>query len=52
MFVFLLREKEKDREQGRGREREREREGIPSKLSTVGPEPDAGLEFTNLEIMT
>ena len=34
------------REQGRGRER------IPSRLLSVGAEPDAGLELTNREIMT
>ena len=33
---------------GRGRERGR----IPSRLCTVSPEPDAGLEPTNREIMT
>ena len=30
----------------------RERERIPSRLHTVSTEPDAGLEFTNCEIMT
>ena len=35
---------------GRGRKRERER--IPSRLRTVSPEPDAGLELMNREIMT
>ena len=34
------------------RERERERERISSSLSTVSAEPNAGLELTNLEIMT
>ena len=31
---------------------QREREGIPSRLCTVIPEPDSGLEPTNCEIMT
>ena len=37
---------------GAERERERERERIPSKLHTVSPEPSAGLNPTNCEIMT
>ena len=35
-----------------GAERKRERETIPSRLHTVRPESDAGLEPTNHEIMT
>ena len=31
-------------------ERERERERITSRLHTVSPEPDVGLELTNCEI--
>ena len=38
-------------ESGVGAERERG-ERIPSRLSTVGTEPDVGLELTNCEIMT
>ena len=30
---------------------ERERERIPSRLSAVSPEPNAGLKLTDLEIM-
>ena len=37
-------------EQGRGRERGRQR--IPSRLHTVGAEPNVGHELTNHEIMT
>ena len=36
----------------RGRETERGRERIPSRLSTVRAEPDAGLEFMDREITT
>ena len=38
------------REWGRGRERGRER--IPSRLCAVRSKPHAGLNLTNLEIMT
>ena len=34
------------------REREWEKERIPSRLHTVSPEPDVGLELMNHEIMT
>ena len=39
---------------GGGAESEREREGerIPSRLCTVSPEPNMGLNLTNREIMT
>ena len=36
----------------RGRERDGERKRIPSRLCTVSTESDAGLKFTNHEIMT
>ena len=36
----------------RERERERERERIPSRLHSVGIEPNVRLELTNREIMT
>ena len=32
--------------------RQRGRERIPSRLSTVSTEPDAGLDLTNLKIVT
>ena len=35
-----------ERARGRGKER------IPSRLCTIGVEPDVGLELTNREIMT
>ena len=52
MFIF---ERERDREQAR--EGQREREGdteseAGSSLQAFSTEPDAGLEFTNHEIMT
>ena len=37
---------------GVGAERERERERIPSRLCTVGEEPDVGLKLTEREITT
>ena len=37
---------------GRGRERGRGAERIPSRLGTDRPEPNAGLEVMNREIMT
>ena len=43
MYLFL-------REQGKGRERGRAR--IASRLRVVSLEPDAGLDLTNLEILT
>ena len=43
VYLFILRESE----WGRGRERERRGERIPSRLHTVRPEPDVGLELTN-----
>ena len=46
--LFILRE----REHRGGAEREREAERIPTRLHAVSPEPDAGLEPTNGEIMT
>ena len=53
VYLFILREGERERvnehEQERGRERGRER--IPSRLHTVGPGPDAGLNPRDQEIM-
>ena len=48
-FIYFFWEKK--HKWGKGRERERG-ERIPSRLCTVSPEPDAGLEPTNCEIMT
>ena len=42
--------REREHEQEGGREREGER--IPSRLHSVRPEPDVGLDLTNHEIMT
>ena len=42
--------RERERKQGRGRERRRET--IPSKLSAVSTETDAGLKLIHCEIMT
>ena len=42
--------RDREHEQERGRERWRKR--IPSRLLTIGTEPDTTLELTNLEIMT
>ena len=52
MFIFE-RKTETAREQGRGREREGDTASeAGSRLRAVSPEPDPGLEPTNLEIMT
>ena len=45
-------EREREREREKEREKEKEREGIPSRLLTVGAEPDAGLEPTNQDTVT
>ena len=36
----------------REKERDRDRQRIPSRLHSISTEPDVGLEFMNLEIMT
>ena len=36
----------------RERETQREKERIPSRLHAVSPEPDAGLDPTDREVMT
>ena len=48
------RETETEHERGRGRERETQnpKPEAGSRLLAVSTEPDAGLELTNLEIMT
>ena len=48
--MFVLRERERESRQRRDRQRGRER--IPSRLHAVNAQPDAGLKFTNREIMT
>ena len=44
--------RERERERAQEGQRERERDSIPSRLCTVGTEPDVELKFTNREIMT
>ena len=46
------RETEREREPGRDRERGRHRTQVGSRLRAVSTEPDAGLELTNLGILT
>ena len=48
IYLFILRERERA---GEG-QKERERGRIPSRLHTIGAEPDAGLNLTNHEIVT
>ena len=53
MFLKLflrIREGEREHEQERGRDREGQR--IRSGICTDSPEPDAGLQLTNHEIVT
>ena len=45
-----MREREREHEQRRSRERGRHR--IGSRLQAISPEPDAGLELTDREIVT
>ena len=46
-------QRETEHEQGRGREREGDIESeTGSRLRAISPEPDAGLELTDREIMT
>ena len=59
--LFISRERERERASERERDRERDRESregaergrerVPSRLHAVTPEPDAGLEPANCEIM-
>ena len=48
-LIYLLRKREREHERGEG---QREREKIPSRLHTIGKEPNAGFDLTNHEIMT
>ena len=50
-FIYLFWEREREREHSRDRKRGG-RDRIPSRLRAVSPEPDVGLELTNLEIVT
>ena len=47
MFIYFERERERAREGQRERKKKN-----PSRLCTISSEPDAGLELTNLKIMT
>ena len=48
-----MRQRETEHEQGRGREREGDTESeAGSRLLAIRPEPDAGLELTDREIVT
>ena len=47
-----MRQREKERESANGGGAEREGERIPSRLSAVRAESDAGLNLLNCEIMT
>ena len=48
-FIYFW-DRETEHERGRGRERGRHR--IGSRLRAISPEPDAGLELTDREIVT
>ena len=48
-----MRQRETEHERGRGREREGDTESeAGSRLLAIRPEPDAGLELTDREIVT
>ena len=49
-FIYFETERETEHERGRGRERGRHR--IGNRLQAISPEPDAGLELTDHEIVT
>ena len=51
VYLFLG-QRETEHERGRGRERGRHRIGSRLQLWAISPEPDAGLEFTDREIVT
>ena len=52
-FLSILTDFERERESTlREVQRERKRERIPSRLCTDSREPEAGLELTNVKIMT
>ena len=52
LFRFIYFEREGEMEEGKDREGGRHRIRAGSRLRAAGTEPDAGLEPTNLEIMT
>ena len=52
VYLLILRERERDGTSKGGAERERGGERILSRLLTVSPEPDMGLDFMICEIMT
>ena len=47
-----MRQRETEHERGRGRERGRHRIGNRLQALSLSPEPDAGLELTDREIVT
>ena len=52
-FNLFLGQRETEHELGRGREREGDTESeTGSRLRAISPEPDAGLELTDREIVT
>ena len=53
MFIYFLTERERQSMNGGGAEREGDTESkAGSRLRAVSPEPDAGLELTDREIVT
>ena len=53
VFYLFLGQRETEHERGRGRERGRHTElETGSRLRAIRPEPDAGLELTDREIVT
>ena len=53
VFYLFLGQRETEHERGRGREREGDTESeTGSRLRAISPEPDAGLELTDREIVT
>ena len=53
MFIFERDWERTEREWGRGREREGDTESeAGSRLRAISPEPDAGLELTDREMVT
>ena len=52
MFLLFIFERARETKHGRGRGRERGRHRIGNRLQAISPEPDAGLELTDREIVT
>ena len=48
MFIYFDREREREIKSEQDRDRERGRQKIPSRICTVGPEPDEGFKPTKL----